>query len=127
MGLPHSQEIIMLIGEFSRRSGLSRDTVRHYQSLGMLITQQIPAGSRKYVDYPEENLARVETITLGKLLGMNLKEIANILEAYQNQTLDKSDLQEILHKKLKEINQHIQKLEISRDAILHKLAHSDEC
>lgn len=117
----------MLIGEFSKQSNLSRDTIRHYQSLGMLVTQQIPAGSREYVDYPEENMSRVETIKLGKLLGMSLKEIKEILEAYNNKSLDKVHLQEILNKKLKETNKRIQQLETVRTAILYKLAHSDKC
>lgn len=58
----------MLIGTLSRISGLSKDTIRHYEVLGLLRSTPRQAGSRVYRDYADDSLERLELIALGKRL-----------------------------------------------------------
>src|SRR5688572_8487639 len=69
----------MLIGELSRRTGLSRDTIRFYEKKGL-----IPAKLRRennYKEYPEQIFNRLMLIRKVKGMGFTLTEI----EAFFNQ------------------------------------------
>ncbi len=71
----------MLIGELSRRSGLSHDTLRYYVKLGLLAAGAPGAGSNAYRQYSEAALERLEQIALLKQCGFTLREIKALLLA----------------------------------------------
>jgi DNA-binding transcriptional MerR regulator len=68
----------MLIGEISRRSGVSARMLRHYESLGLVR----PAGrtGSGYRQYSEEDLWRIFHIECLHSLGMSLREIGRALD-----------------------------------------------
>jgi DNA-binding transcriptional MerR regulator len=67
----------MLISEFARVTGLTRDTVRFYARLGLLRPQTNGKGGRHpYSVFTEEDVRAVEVIQISQSLGMSLKEIA---------------------------------------------------
>jgi DNA-binding transcriptional MerR regulator len=72
----------MLIGELSRRSGLSRDTIRFYEK-ELLIRPRKPArkeiASNNYKDYPESAVSDLRFIQRTKVLGFTLAEIRDML------------------------------------------------
>lgn len=64
-------------GELARAAGVSADTLRHYERLGLLAE---PArGDNGYRAYPPAALARVRLIQGGLAIGFTLAELATFL------------------------------------------------
>jgi DNA-binding transcriptional MerR regulator len=71
----------MLISEFARATGLTRDTVRFYARLGLLQPQTNGKGGRHpYSVFTEKDMQAAEVIRISQSLGMSLKEIAAFTE-----------------------------------------------
>jgi MerR family copper efflux transcriptional regulator len=67
----------MLISEFARVTGLTRDAVRFYARLGLLRPQTNGKGGRHpYSVFTEKDIQAAEVIRIAQSLGMSLKEIA---------------------------------------------------
>lgn len=63
----------MRIGELERATGLSRDTIRYYERIG-LITRP-PRRANGYRDYPPLSATELRFISRAKALGFALDEI----------------------------------------------------
>jgi MerR family copper efflux transcriptional regulator len=67
----------MLISEFARATGLTRDTVRFYARLGLLQPHTNSKGGRHpYSVFTDKDIQAAEVIRIAQSLGMSLKEIA---------------------------------------------------
>ncbi len=66
------------IGELARRSGLGRDTIRYYESLGVL--PEAPRSDGGYRLYGPEQVEHLAFVGLAQTLGLTLDEIREILE-----------------------------------------------
>lgn len=64
-------------GELARRAGISSDTLRHYERVGVLARPE--RSSNNYRIYPEAALARVRLIRRALAFGFSLSELAVIL------------------------------------------------
>ena len=111
----------MLINELAKATGLSKDSIRHYQEMGLLEVAQQPAGSRSYNQYPEVNLERIEIIKMGKSMGFTLKEIAVHIDAYFSGQLTVDEQIKIFEEKLSGVKTKIGELEESKTFILNKI------
>ena len=111
----------MLINELAKATGLSRDTIRHYQELGLLEVEKQAAGSRSYNHYPDVNVDRIEIIKMGKSMGFTLKEIAAHIDAYFSGQLSIHEQIKIFEDKLSGVNTKIRELEESRSYINRKI------
>ncbi len=69
----------MLIGELSKRSGFSRDTIRYYQTLGLISTEMASRGNNGYAIYTTSTLERLQNIRRLKECGFTLVETQEIL------------------------------------------------
>lgn len=72
----------MLIGELSKRSGMTRDTIRFYEKESLIVSVKqgrrvLP--SNTYKDYPESAVATLSFIQRTKVLGFTLGEIRELL------------------------------------------------
>ena len=84
----------MLIGELARRSGLSRDTLRYYENLGLL--DPVTRRGNNYREYGSESLDRLEIIRKGKSIGLTLAEIAGV---FHEGRIDRTGLFRLLQAK----------------------------
>jgi DNA-binding transcriptional MerR regulator len=65
-------------GELARAAGISPDTLRHYEKLGLLpIAIRTPGGYRLY---PPDTLALVQMIRSAIRVGFTLSELADVLK-----------------------------------------------
>lgn len=72
----------MLISEFSRRTGIARETVRFYVRMGLLRPQQTQKGGRHpYLMFTEDDVHSADMIRVGQTLGLSLREICELREA----------------------------------------------
>jgi DNA-binding transcriptional MerR regulator len=63
----------MLIAELERQSGLSRDTIRYYERIGLL--EPAPRRSNGYRDYDAHSLVVLNFIRAAQEIGFSLDEI----------------------------------------------------
>src|SRR5690348_8538603 len=73
----------MLIGELSKRSGLSRDTIRYYEKLSLVTMKYRRIGNR-YKDYGQEAVDRLRRIQQLKNIGFTLREVRQLLVGQEN-------------------------------------------
>lgn len=66
------------IGQVARASGLSPDTLRYYERIGLLPRARRTSGG--FREYPEDIVNRVEMIQRSLVLGFTLAELAEIFE-----------------------------------------------
>jgi MerR family Zn(II)-responsive transcriptional regulator of zntA len=57
----------MLIGELSRKTGLSRDTIRFYAKMGLVTASDRQAGTRVYKEHGAETVERLLMINKEKV------------------------------------------------------------
>ena len=87
----------MLITEFARATGLSRDTVRFYVRRGLLAPLAgNKGGSNPYQVFTNEHVQMARTIRMAQSLGFSLREIAALNVEYQAKRLTPSRGAEIL-------------------------------
>ena len=104
----------MLIGEVSKRSGLSKDGLRYYENLGLIHSSPVQAGSKMYRDYDDTTLERLAIISLAKRLGFSLKELTEPLDAIINDRVTREERSARLAEKLAELDAKIAELQQAR-------------
>jgi MerR family transcriptional regulator, copper efflux regulator len=88
----------MLISEFARATGLSRDTIRFYVRRGLLMPfAGNKGGSNPYQVFTNEHVQMARTIRMAQSLGFSLREIAALNVEYQAKRLTSARAAEILH------------------------------
>lgn len=93
---------MLKIGDFSRLGQVSIDTLRHYDSLGLLKPSEVDSTSG-YRYYSFHQLGRLNRILALKDLGLSLGQIAPMLEG----EISAEQLQGMLKLKRAEIEEHI--------------------
>ncbi|GGR93249.1 MerR family transcriptional regulator [Micromonospora fulviviridis] len=63
----------MRIGELAAQAGISTDTVRYYEKVGLVAGRRLPNG---YRDFPPETVAWLHYIRTAQALGFSLAEIS---------------------------------------------------
>lgn len=69
----------MQIGELSRRTGLSRDTLRYYEKLGLLAPAS-RSPSNGYKAYGPDAVTRLRQLLRLKTAGFTLREIRHLID-----------------------------------------------
>lgn len=101
----------MFIGELSKKSGFSQDTIRYYEKMGLVKATASKRLSNNYKDYPEVVLKRLHTIEELKGLGFTLKEIKEMLDLREEGLLDcQTKINDVLSK-IQSIDEQIEKLQ----------------
>lgn len=113
----------LTIGRLAAEAGLSTDTIRYYEAIGLL---PIPARSATgYRLYPRAEVRRLRLIKRAKLLGLPLGEIRNLVE--QTYTGSCAHLrQELMHRipnQIAEIERRIAELRALQDELEALRAH----
>lgn len=111
----------MLISEIAKMAGLSKDGIRHYEELGLIVSAPRKAGSKTYRDYDPSVLETIEKIRDAQRLGFSLKEIGPLLKAYAENALSKEQTVAFLENRLTVIREKIASLQEVEAFILRKL------
>ncbi|GAX45083.1 MerR family transcriptional regulator [Tolypothrix sp. NIES-4075] len=112
----------MLISELSRKTGLSKDTIRFYEKIGLIIASDRQAGTRVYKEYSTETIERLLMINQGKGLGFTLKEIKPLLDESASGAILKSKQIVIIERKVAEIAEKMQQLSEIQTYLASKLS-----
>ncbi len=106
----------MTVTALARRCGLSRSTLLHYESLGLLRRPPRTAGN--YRAYGEQDVARVQQIGVYRKVGLGLGAIRGLLGRPDG------DAAAILQRRLVDIDVEIETLRGHQRAILRLLQRS---
>jgi DNA-binding transcriptional MerR regulator len=96
------------IGELSRLAGISTDTLRHYEHLGVL--PKPPRTNGGYRDYPANSLDRVRQVQSALRVGFTLPELATILKMRDRGDAPCHRVRAIAEHKLEQVKQQINDL-----------------
>jgi len=95
-------------GELSRLAGISTDTLRHYERLGVL--PKPPRTNGGYRDYPANSLDRVRLVQSALRVGFSLPELATILKMRDRGDAPCHRVRAIAEHKLEQVKQQINDL-----------------
>lgn len=101
----------MRIGELSRRTTLSRDTIRYYEKRGLITAQPSISEFNNYKEYPESVLRRLLLIKETKNFGFSLNEIGELLDLVDRNKANCQVFEEKIQTKLQELQRQIQALQ----------------
>jgi len=101
----------MLIGELAKETGLSKDTIRFYEKLGLIEASERHAGTRIYKEFSPDMQERLVLIGQGKSLGFTLTEMKHLLYSLGEITISAAEKLQIIERKLAEVAEKMQHLE----------------
>jgi len=96
------------IGELARKANVTTRTVRYYESLGLLKTQDRADGSQRH--YSDEDLVYLTRIIQLKNYGMSLDEIAEIIRLGNEDSTGEKRRLELLKQYRKLLSKEMQHL-----------------
>lgn len=99
----------MLIGELSKKTGFSRDTIRYYEKLG-LIQPGRQGIFNNYKNYTEAIFKRLLAIRKIKDYGFTLQETQNMLVLFEEGVLEHERGKKYIRRKIAVINDKIKEL-----------------
>ena len=108
----------MLIGELSKRSGFSRDTIRYYEKIGLIRIGRKNRRENNYKEYPTSILNRLLTVKECKAYGFTLVEIGELLDYMDADLVTCGRMEEKVNHKIERINQKIKALNQMKEKLL---------
>lgn len=111
-------------GELAALAGISTDTLRHYERMGVLPVPQRSNGN--YRLYPARALDRVRLIRRSLSVGFSLAELAKILKAREQGRPPCRQVRALMADKLAQLEQEIEQLVAMRDHLSDVLRDWDE-
>ncbi|MCH7320448.1 MerR family transcriptional regulator [Solibacillus sp. MA9] len=111
----------MKIGEFAERTGISKDTIRYYEKIGLLHPEII----NKHREFNNNDVILIETIIKLKQTGFSLLEIKMLFDwsknTDHNKKLTQEEIQNVLQ--IKEIFQNKYAQMVQRENNIKQIKH----
>lgn len=96
------------IGEVTALLGISADTLRYYEKIGLLPSvQRTASGIRRYLP---KDISSLRFIQRAKTMNFSLDEISRLLKMRENPQNARIDVRELTRAKLVEIESHLHDL-----------------
>ncbi len=112
----------MLIGELSKRTGLTKDTIRFYEKMDLITACDRQAGTRLYKEFSEETMQQLQIINQAKSLGFTLNEIKQFIQEWgTHSAIPECEQIRIVERKLEEISQKMDRLAEIKSYLTSKL------
>ena len=113
----------LTIGQLSELAGVPRKTIRYYEEVGVLPRPSRSDG--RYRLYSDIDVRRVELVRRARALDMGLTEVRELVEWASTGSCDdfQERFQEVLRRKLEEMDQRIADLEHLKDDLQSLGAH----
>ena len=105
----------MRSGELARLCGVSTDTLRHYERVGVLAKPS--RTSSGYRQYPSSALGRVRLVRQAMSVGFSLEELARVLRVREKGGAPCRQVRELAASKLAMIEQRLAELALLRDQL----------
>lgn len=99
----------MNISSLAKAAGITTDTLRYYEKLGLLDEPQ--RAENGYRRYAEHHISRVRFIRSAQSLGFSLTEIGSIIPQMAAGQFDRTQIEQGLLMKIGQIDTHIKELQ----------------
>ena len=96
------------IGEVSKLTGLTADTLRYYEKYGLL--QKVSRNESGVRLYSDQDLSNLAFIKRAQHMNFSLAEIKDLLHMRQNPQNARNEVRLLTQAKLDDINQHLDEL-----------------
>ena len=103
------------IGDVTKLLGISADTLRYYEKIGLLpAISRTDSGIR---NYDERDLSRLRFIRRAQKMRFSLKEIAELLNMREDPQHARDEVRILTRSKLTEVEQHLDELQFLRNEL----------
>ncbi len=110
-------------GELAQECGVSTDTLRHYERVGVLAKPKRTAAG--YRQYPPEAVKRVRLIRRALEIGFTLEELAAIFKVRDSGGAPCRDVRSLAGKKIEQLGERIEELSDLREHMRRVLSDWD--
>jgi DNA-binding transcriptional MerR regulator len=110
-------------GQLARLSGISTDSLRHYERVGVLPKPRRTAAG--YRQYPPEAVKRVRMIRRALAIGFTLRELARILRVREKGGAPCREVRSLAAAKLAELDRQLGEMAALREHLAHLLGDWD--
>ena len=110
--------------DLARATGVSTDTLRHYERLGLL--PRVPRTTAGYRRYPAASVARVQMIQRALVIGFSLKDLKRVLSVRDAGGAPCRTVRTLVGERLHELNDRLEHLQALRDDLTKLVAEWDE-
>ncbi len=107
----------MLIGELSKKSGFSRDTIRFYEKIGLIAVNGKARLENNYKNYSESVLKRLVVIKKIKEFGFTLEETRGIIILFEEGMLEPRRGMRYVQRKIHLIDRKIEELKAMKSRL----------
>ncbi|MGY0061482.1 MerR family transcriptional regulator [Streptomyces sp. LZ34] len=97
----------MRIGELAAQAGLSKDTIRFYEKVGLVTGQRLANG---YRDFPPETVTWLHYVRTAQTLGFSLAEIGRHFEELRDAPDSAEALSVLFEEKIRVIDERMAEL-----------------
>lgn len=111
----------LLIGKLATTANTTKDTIRHYDQLGLLKSRKRQAGSRLYTEFHPECVERIELIKSAQAIGFTLTEIKDSLNDYYEGQLDINLQLTITKQKLAQVKKQQETISLMVDMLSERI------
>jgi DNA-binding transcriptional MerR regulator len=115
---------ILRIGQAAEEAGISRDTLRHYERVGVLPKAARTTGG--YRQYPQSTVRRIRFVRNALRFGFSLKQIAQFLRARDSGGAPCREVRHTAAQMASEMDKQIDEMIAARAAIRQMLAEWDQ-
>ncbi|MFA6231971.1 MAG: MerR family transcriptional regulator [Rhodanobacter sp.] len=112
----------MLIAEFCRQAGLTRDAVRLYVKLGLITPGVGVNGSNRYQQFADTDVERASLIRTGQQLGFTLKQIVALNREYAAGAMDTGRKLAVMRSQLQAVDLQAERIRVMRKYLRAKVA-----
>ena len=114
----------MIISEVSEKYGLTHDTLRYYERIGLIPpVKRRPNGIREYDDY---SCGWIEFIYCMRKAGLPIETLVEYVQLYQQGAVTKEARKELLLEEHRRLNERIVELQAVKERLLYKINNYDQ-
>jgi len=103
------------IGDIGKQLGLTADTLRYYEKIGLL--QNIGRTASGIRAYSDKDISCLKFIQRAQKMNFTLAEIRDLLQMREDPQHARTEVRELSHRKLAEIETHLQDLTTLRNEL----------
>lgn len=111
----------MLIGELSKRTGFSHDTIRFYEKKGLITVERKARRENNYKEYSESVYHKLLLIRAVKDLGFTLNEVDEFVSGWADENASCGNLTHHLTDKIDRVDKQIELLHLIRQKLIRSI------
>ena len=116
-----SDTSFLLIGSLATQANTTKDTIRHYDQLGLLRSRKRQAGSRLYTEFHPDCIERIELIKSAQAIGFTLTEIKTSLDDYYDGNLGLDEQLSLTRQKLEQVSKQQANIQLMAEMLTERI------